>query len=166
MFIAKYIPLKQWAFDDTHSPKYQKFKTDILPNVIRYQWLLEYYRLRYQKTIKPVSRRSANDIPEECTCPRCNAPMPYLYKNNGSKGQLCCKVCGTTFSPDENRFSKHYTLRCPYCSHALEAKKNRKYFTIHKCINPKCSYYLHNKAKVPCNELEGHEKDKYKLNQM
>ena len=24
-FICKYIPLKQWAFDDSHSPKYQKF---------------------------------------------------------------------------------------------------------------------------------------------
>ena len=25
-FICRYIPLKQWAFDDSHSPKYQKFK--------------------------------------------------------------------------------------------------------------------------------------------
>ena len=30
-FICKYIPLKQWAFDDSHSPKYQKFKIDELP---------------------------------------------------------------------------------------------------------------------------------------
>ena len=29
-FICKYIPLKQWAFDDSHSPKYQKFRTDEL----------------------------------------------------------------------------------------------------------------------------------------
>ena len=27
-FICRYIPLKQWAFDDSHSPKYQKFKID------------------------------------------------------------------------------------------------------------------------------------------
>ena len=27
-FICRYIPLKQWAFDDSHSPKYQKFKDD------------------------------------------------------------------------------------------------------------------------------------------
>ena len=116
LFIAKYIPLKQWAFDDSHSPRYQKFKTDILPKVIcyetvDYQWLLEYYKLRYNKVIKPVNRYSECDIPEECTCPRCKAPMPYLYKNNGSKGQLCCKVCATTFSSSENRFSKQYTLR-------------------------------------------------------
>lgn len=27
LFIAKFIPLKQWVFDEIHSPKYQKFKT-------------------------------------------------------------------------------------------------------------------------------------------
>ena len=30
-FICRYIPLRQWAFDDSHSPKYQKFKVDQLP---------------------------------------------------------------------------------------------------------------------------------------
>ena len=35
--ICRYIPLKQWAFDDSHSPKYQKFKIDELPKVISYQ---------------------------------------------------------------------------------------------------------------------------------
>ena len=33
-FLCKYIPLKQWAYDDTHSPKYQKFKTDELPKLV------------------------------------------------------------------------------------------------------------------------------------
>lgn len=89
--------------------------------------------------------------------------MPYLYKNNGSKGQLCCKVCASTFSPSENRFSKQYTLRCPYCSHSLVPKKNRKHFIIHKCVNPKCSYYLHNKSKIPGEELEGYKKNDFKL---
>ena len=32
-FICRYIPLKQWAYDETHSPKYQKFKTDELPRI-------------------------------------------------------------------------------------------------------------------------------------
>ena len=31
LLLCKYIPLRQWAHDDTHSPKYQKFKTDKLP---------------------------------------------------------------------------------------------------------------------------------------
>lgn len=167
-FIAKYIPLRQWAFNETHSPKYQKFKTDILPKIvhyeiIEYQWLIEYYKQRYGKTIKPVSRRSSSDIPNECTCPRCNAPMPYLYKNNGSKGQLYCKVCGTMFSPYENRFHKQNSLRCPYCSHALIPNKNRKCFIIHKCVNQRCSYYLYNKAKISKKELEDNDTYKYKL---
>ena len=33
-FICKYIPLKQWAFDDSLSPNYQKFKIDELPQHI------------------------------------------------------------------------------------------------------------------------------------
>ena len=32
-FICRYIPLKQWGFDDSHSPKYQKFKVDELPHI-------------------------------------------------------------------------------------------------------------------------------------
>lgn len=63
MFICKYIPLKQWVYDDSHSPKYQKFKVDKLP-VIKpfihqdWQFLLEYYQWKYHKTLKPVQRRS------------------------------------------------------------------------------------------------------------
>ena len=41
LFISKYIPLGQWAHDDTHSPKYQKFKTDELPIIqpfIKQDW--------------------------------------------------------------------------------------------------------------------------------
>ena len=75
-FICRYIPLKQWAFEDSHSPKYQKFKVDKLPKIISYQqdwtWkdLIPYYQKRYGKTIKPVFRRVACDIPADCTCPR------------------------------------------------------------------------------------------------
>ena len=40
-FICRYIPLKQWNFDDSHSPKYQKFKVDELPIIktfIKQDW--------------------------------------------------------------------------------------------------------------------------------
>ena len=164
-FICKYIPLKQWAFDDSHSPEYQKFKTDELPKIIchKQDWdwndLLEYYAKRYNKVLKPVARRKECDIPEDCHCPSCNAPMPYLYRNNGKKGQILCKVCQTAFSPEENRFQKQYTLKCPHCSHALVRKKDRKHFIVHKCVNPKCSYYLHNLSKVK----PGKQKNEYKL---
>lgn len=59
LFISKYIPIKQWTFHDSHSPEYQKFKTDKLPIIIPFvkqDWQLwtEYYLLRYGKPLKPV----------------------------------------------------------------------------------------------------------------
>ena len=165
-FICRYIPLRQWVFDDSHSPKYQKFKIDQLPKIIHYEiWdykdYIPYLEWKYGKKIKPVNRRSKCDIPDDCSCPRYNAPMPFLYKNNGSKGQIRCKVCSTVFSPDENRFSKSYSLRCPYCDHSLVHIKDRKHFAVHKCINPKCSYYQHNLSKDILNDPL--KKHKYKL---
>ena len=171
-FICKYIPLKQWVFDDSHSPKYQKFKIDELPLILHdvqpwnYQDFMQYLEWRYKdsfKPIKPVRRRSECDISDDCNCPRCNAPKPYLYKNNGSKGQILCKVCQNRFSPEENRYTK-MKLRCPHCTHTLVPKKDRKHFVVHKCVNPKCTYYLHNLKKADKNDLkEDHGKNKYKL---
>jgi transposase-like protein/rubredoxin len=169
LFICKYIPLKQWAFDDSHSPKYQKFKIDRLPKIAFSQqdwdWkdLNSYYTQRYGKPVLPVRRRSKCDIPDDCTCPACKAPEPYLYKNNGNAGQLMCKICGTLFSPEGNRLTS-IKLRCPYCSHTLVPKKDRKHFIIHKCVNPKCPYYLRNLKKVDKKDLkEDYGKNKYKL---
>ena len=169
LFIAKYIPLKQWAFDQAHSPKYQKFKTDELPKLVysKQEWtfagLQSYYKQRYGKDIPPVKRHRESDIPDDCSCPCCKAPMPYLYKNNGSKGQLLCKVCSTRFSPDENRFTKH-SLRCPHCNRSLVHKRDRKFFRIHSCLNPNCAYYLNNLKKVDKLDLaDGYQRSKYKL---
>lgn len=170
--ICRYIPLKQWAFDDSHSPKYQKFKIDELPKVISYQqdwnWkdLISYYQQRYHKTIRPIFRRVECDIPKHCTCPACDVPVDYLMWNDGrKKSQVLCKVCQTLFSPTkDNRFSKNTVLRCPHCNHSLVHKKDRKHFIIHKCVNPKCPYYLHNLKKVDKKHLdEDYGKNKYKL---
>lgn len=169
-FICRYIPLKQWAFDDSHSPEYQKFKTDELPKIEfhNHEWdwrlLIPYFEHRYNIKIKPIARRKECNIPDDCTCPFCNAPKPYLYRNNGDKGQIMCKVCETKFSPQENRFSKLTTLRCPHCNHSLVHKKDRKHFIVHKCVNPKCTYYLHNLKKVDKEHLEkDYGKNEYKL---
>ncbi len=169
-FICRYIPLKQWAFDDSHSPKYQKFKVDQLPKIVyhHHDWdwkgLISYFEWKYGKPVKPVRRHSECDIPEDCTCPFCKAPQIYLYRNNGKAGQLKCKICETLFSPGENRFSKSVTLKCPYCSYSLVHRKDRKHFVVHKCVNPKCSYYLHNLKKVDKEDLkETYGKNKYKL---
>lgn len=166
LFICKYIPLKQWAFDDSHSPEYQKFKVDKLPTVYTpatfdYQLYIAYIEHRYGYLIKPVKRRSEADIPKDLVCPRCGAPHDYLYNNNGSKGQLMCKVCEELFNSD-NIYKHTIELRCPYCGNILVPKKERKCFRIHKCINRKCFYYLANERKLPPG-LKSEEKHKYKL---
>ena len=146
MFISKYIPLKQWAFEDSHSPEYQKFKVDKLPKIfnpepVDYQLLLAYYKHKYGRTLTSVKRRSENAVvPEATVCPRCGAPHEYIYKNNGSKGQYQCKVCGELFN-QTNIYNKPISLRCPYCGNILVPKKDRKHFRVHKCVNSKCSYY-------------------------
>ena len=167
-FICRYIPLKQWAFDDSHSPKYQKFKIDQLPIVkpfIKQDWqfLLKYYKWKYGKEPKPIQRKNGKSIPEDTTCPLCGAPHHFIYDNNGGNGQYQCKVCGQTFTTGENVTTPMRFL-CPYCNHSLVPKKDRKHFIIHKCVNPKCSYYLHNLKKVSKEDLEeDYGKNKYKL---
>lgn len=169
-FICKYIPLRQWAFDDSHSPKYQKFAIDKLPKIISHkqEWnwkdLINYYEQRYHKTIKPVFRHGECNVPNHYRCLSCDAPFQYLMWNDGKKQkQLLCKVCQSRFNPGiDTRFSKSFTLRCPHCDSALVHKKDRKHFVIHKCINKKCPYYLHNLKKVSKEDLETN-KYKYKL---
>ena len=167
LFICKYIPLKQWAHDEIHSPKYQKFATDKLPVIntfIKQDWqfLLEYYLWKYKKPVKPVQRRNGRTIPENTVCPLCGAPHHYIYDNNGSNGQYQCKVCGQTFTSGKQT-TRPIRFVCPYCGHALSAIKDRKFFRIHRCPNLKCSFYLQNLKKVEKEHLEANEKYKYKL---
>ena len=167
-FICRYIPLKQWAFDDSHSPKYQKFKIDQLPILkpfIKQDWqfLLKYYQWKYGKQPKPIRRKNGKTIPEDTICPLCGAPHHYIYDNNGGHGQYQCKICGQTFTTGEN-VTTPMRLLCPYCNHTLVPKKDRRHFIVHKCVNPKCSYYLHNLKKVSKEDLqEDYGKNKYKL---
>ena len=62
-FICRYIPLKQWAFDDSHSPKYQKFKIDEIPLIIDvepwdYRDYMAYLKWRYPDD-KPITLSAA-----------------------------------------------------------------------------------------------------------
>ena len=165
--LCRYIPLRQWAFDDSHSPKYEKFKTDELPKIIpvpHKDWkhlTREYQRTHDGKILAPVRRRKDCTIPADTRCPCCNAPADYIYRNNGSKGQFLCKVCSFLFSAEKNRFQKAYELRCPFCSHSLVPIKDRKEFRIWKCVNRDCSYYQNNLKKVDPDSPNG--KSDYKL---
>lgn len=166
--ICRYIPLKQWAFDDSHSPRYQKFKVDKLPVIKTFvkqdwQFLLEYYQWKYGRPVKPVQRRSGRSIPEDTVCPLCGAPHHYIYDNNGGNGQFQCKVCGQTFCSGEI-VTAPVRLLCPHCGNTLVPKKNRKFFRVHKCVNPKCPYYLYNLKKVDQKDLDDdYGRNKYKL---
>jgi transposase-like protein/DNA-directed RNA polymerase subunit RPC12/RpoP len=167
LFISKYIPLKQWAHDEIHSPKYQKFKTDILPVVLKFEkkdWckLLAEFKLEHGKPLKAVQRRNGKSIPVDTVCPVCGAPHHYLYDNNGGNGQFQCKVCGQTFITGKHA-TKPLKLKCPYCGHALLPKKHRKFFIVHKCVNDDCSYYLKNLKSVDSAALKNNEKYKHKL---
>ena len=82
-FICKYIPLKQWAFDDAHSPKYQKFKIDKLPIVEeplpKLKWkkiIAEYPTSHNGKFLKPIRRKTDPHLSKNCKCPRCDALPP------------------------------------------------------------------------------------------
>ena len=65
-FICKYIPLKQWIFDDSQSPEYQKLKVDKLPVILPfykqdYKFLIEVFKWHYGKIVKPVSVRKGSN---------------------------------------------------------------------------------------------------------
>ena len=73
-FICRYIPLKQWPFDDSHSPKYQKFKIDkllVIKAFVKQDWqfLIEYYQWKYGKPLKAIQRRNGKSIPEDTVKP-------------------------------------------------------------------------------------------------
>jgi transposase-like protein/ssDNA-binding Zn-finger/Zn-ribbon topoisomerase 1 len=165
-FIAKHIPIKQSAFEDSMSPKYQKFKVDKIPIIHKfekqdYKFLIEYYFYKYKSHLKPIKRRDGTPVPDSIKCPCCDAPRNYIYANNGKAGQFQCKVCGQCFNK-QNHANKPMTLKCPYCGNTLEHKKSRLHFNIHKCVNNSCSYYKSNFNKLPKN-LDPALRYKYKL---
>ncbi len=70
--------------------------------------------------------------------------IQQLYKQN-------CFLVSTTSSAEGLR---RFNLRFPRCNNALVHKKDRKLFIVHKCVNPKCSYYLNNLKKVSKKEIQ------------
>ena len=168
VFIAKNIPLKSPKYDIT-SPKYNKLTVDKLPIIkkieqLNYVLLLEEYRVKHGKNLKPVKSRGGKSVPADSICPRCGAPHTYIYDNTGGRGQLLCKVCSLRFNKGKTDF-KPITLLCPYCGHTLIQKKDRKHFNIHKCVNKNCSFYLDALKKLsPEDHAEyEHDKQKFKL---
>jgi len=117
------------------------------------------------KPIKPVQHRNRKTPPPGCRCNQCDAPIDYLYLNNGKlKSQVKCKICGKT-SPTHNTKRKQKTVyRCPHCSSALFKWKQSKHSSIYKCPNYKCSHYLNNKAQLTEEETTMRNRQKYNPN--
>ncbi len=166
LFIVKNIPLKTPKQDIT-SPKYCKFTVDRLPIIkqpekLDYKQLLNDYKSKHGKELKPVKSRGKNPVSPDVVCHRCGAPHTYLYDNTGGRGQLLCKVCGLRFNKDKKDF-KIGALTCPYCGRILEKKKERKQFNIHKCTNKKCPFYLQSLKNLSPEDLEEYKKDKHKF---
>ena len=166
LFIAKNIPLKFPKYD-IRSPKYNKLTIDKLPVIkkmeqLNYILLLEEYRTKHNKPLKPVKSRGGKTVPADTICPRCGAPHTYIYDNTGGRGQYLCKVCNHRFNKGTTDF-KPITLLCPYCGHALAKKKDRKHFNIHKCVNKSCSFYLNALSKLSPEDLAEYRQDKHKF---
>ncbi|MHB8065088.1 MAG: hypothetical protein ACYDG2_21140 [Ruminiclostridium sp.] len=168
VFIAKNIPLRSSKYD-FKSPKYSKYNIDKAPIIkhferLDYKQILSEYHFSIGKELKPINSRGKNPVPATFTCPRCGAPHNYLYDNTGGRGQLLCKVCDFRFNKQKAEFEPVVFI-CPYCGHALELKKTRKHFNVHKCVNKKCSFYLQNLKNLLPEDLAEYddEKSRFKL---
>src|SRR5690554_1457733 len=145
---------------------YRKFQVDPMPviktiEIQDYRKLLAAHSERTGKVLKPVKRRKPSTVPKTLICPYCHAPHEYLYDNNGGRGQFQCKVCSHRFDINKTKVS----FFCPFCGRALEHKKSRKQFNIHKCINDRCQFYQNNLAALSREEYElyQHEPFRFKL---
>lgn len=158
-FIVKNIPLNLDSSKDNSlfSPKYKKLKIDKLPLIKvpekkNYKVLLDLYLKEHNKPLKPIKPRGNNPVPVDVHCPCCNATHNYIYDNTGGRGQFLCKICNTHFNR-ENYIDNPPELCCPHCGKSLVLKKKRKFFNIHKCVNPNCSYYQSSLRALSADDL-------------
>ena len=116
--------------------------------------LLKEYRIKTGKDLAPVHRYKNSLLPPSyARCERCNAPVTYLYVNDGRKNsQLRCKVCNALFQSNRIRKESNARYWCPYCGRALYRWKAADTHTIYKCGNKTCLCYLKNLEKL--NEHE------------
>lgn len=126
-FICRYIPLKQWAFDDSHSPKYQNSR---LMNLL---WSLTSVRTgptgSWSLTTKSVTvRKSARSADVQSVISLTPAPVRVVMHQNRfstritvPKDSSCAKSAMPGFT-DESRFAS-VKLRCPHCGNTLVPKR-------------------------------------------
>ena len=136
-------------------PHYRQFRVDSTlpqtqppkPKVETPDWqqLQKEHEQKFGKRISTVRRRGSPVPPEKCRCQRCNAPVRYLYLNNGKLGsQVLCKICGKTSPTDSPRRESKARYWCPHCGYALFRWKEDGICTAFKCPNDRCPVYERN----------------------
>ena len=128
LFGKNYTPATEKEIDK----KYPKLTVDAMPifgepaikQIWQYRVLLENYRKKHNKELKPVSRRGGIMPPKEAVCPYCGAPSDYVYDNNGGRGEYWCKICDSKFTI--RKPSKDDEPYCPFCHQKLELRNCRK----------------------------------------
>lgn len=135
-----------------------------VPEKKDYKQLLNQYLKEHDKPLKPIKSRGKNPVPNDVRCPCCNALHTYIYDNTGGRGQFLCKVCDSHFNR-QNYIDNPPELCYPHCGKALELKKKRKLFNIHKCTNPNCSYYQNSLNSLSKDNLAEYQAkpEKFKL---
>ena len=118
-------------------------KPETAPSQEWHQLVTEYKR-KTGKELCPVHRKSnLYSVPSHCHCERCGAPEPYLYLNDGKKGnQVRCKVCNHLSATNRVKRESKAKYYCPYCGGALFHWKDLGTETIYKCPSNHCPHYL------------------------
>ena len=139
---------KDWfpKSDKPTDKKYLKLSVDPLPVFgeppIKQLWdytvLIEDYRQKRGKELRPVGRHGGKTVPADAICPYCGAPPDFVYDNNGERGAFWCKVCNSKFAIKKP--GKDDTPYCPFCHYKLDLAKKRKSFDVYRCPNLDCSF--------------------------
>ena len=142
---------RQFLVDPTAPLREQPNPTPELPD---WKQLKSQYEQEHGKPIRVVTRRSdAAQPPGKCRCQHCNAPVRYLYLNNGKlSSQVLCKICGRTSPTDRPRRQSKACYWCPHCNGALYRWKEDGICTAYKCPNDKCPFYVQNLAALTSEE--------------
>ena len=112
LFICKYIPLKQRAYDDSKSPAYQKFKIDELPRIISYEqdwkWNDLFPRYPISRLLTIVRLPLSVSNPLLTTMIMVSAKLLQLMKNT-SKSVVLKVISGLSWmSPKEPSLAIRY----------------------------------------------------------
>ncbi len=150
--------------DDDRPPNYRQFRVDPTlplteppaPKEEPPDWkqIQKEHERKTGKRIAIVKRQKDSAIPpEKCTCQHCDAPVRYLYINNGkAASQVRCKICKKTSPTNKPRRESKTKYWCPHCGRALFQWKEDGLCTAFKCQNNACSFYNRNLAALTPEE--------------